>query len=175
MRAGRSARAGEDSPPRRRERTGDKRESGDRGQEFGDLKPQASSLPSPQTNTDRTGKPDLTRVPIPSGEEGPGGVKKAQRASSRFHRDVAPVHVRDGLAVRCAADGVSCAGANRVDTTRHGESPVETRLAGVATLPAPEHSAGAFLFGWLHREVRLLPSLASLCRSTDADISQMPL
>ena len=79
---------------------------------------------------------------------------------------VASVHVRNGLAARRAADGVWCASANRVDTTR---------LAGVATLPAAEHSAGAFLFGWVHREVRLLPTLASLCSSTDADISQMPL
>ncbi len=45
----------------------------------------------------------------------------------------------------------------------------------VATLPAAGHSAGAFLFGWLHCEVRLLPSLASLRRSIEADISAMPL
>ncbi len=140
----------------------------------------------PQMDTHRTGKPDLTRES--STEEGPGGGEegaKARRASSRFRRllspsppgrgvrgegllcsRVAPVQVRNGLAARRAADGVWCACANRVETTR---------LAGVATLPAPEHSAGAFLLRWLHCEVRLWPSLASLYRSTDADISQMPL
>ncbi len=40
--------------------------------------------------------------------------------------------------------------------------------AVVATLPAGEHSAGAFPFGWLHGEVRPLPSLASLCTSIGA-------
>ncbi len=45
----------------------------------------------------------------------------------------------------------------------------------VATLPAATHSAGAFLFGWLHCEVRLRPSLASLRRSIRVDVSQMPL
>ena len=71
--------------------------------------------------------------------------------------------MESGLAVRYAMNGV-------------WSVPIRSgRLAGVATLPAAERSAGAFLFGWLHCEVRLLPSLASLCRRTDADISQMPV
>ena len=37
----------------------------------------------PQMNTDGTGKPDLTRVPIPSGEEGPGGTGKNVETSKR--------------------------------------------------------------------------------------------
>ena len=41
------------------------------------LRPQASSLPSPQMNTDRAGKPDLRL------REGPGGVRKARRHEER--------------------------------------------------------------------------------------------
>ncbi len=69
----------------RTHRRGDKKESGVRGQEFGDLRPQASSLPSPQMNTDSNGKPDLTRES--STEEGPGGtgrnVERSQASSLR--------------------------------------------------------------------------------------------
>ncbi len=74
--------------------------------------------------------------------------------------------MESGLAARGETDGIWSANANRIDTTR---------LAGVTTLPAAEHGAGAFLFGRLHREVRRLPSLASLRRSIRADISQIPL
>ena len=89
----------------------------------------------PQMNTDSNGKPDLTRES--STEEGPGGGEEGTKARSSEPGRVAPVHVRNGLAVHCASDDIWCAGANRVDTTR---------LAGVARLPAAEHSAGAFLF-----------------------------
>ncbi len=58
----------------RTHRRGDKKESGVRGQEFGGLKPQASSLLSPQMNTDSNGKPDLTRES--STEEGPDGTER---------------------------------------------------------------------------------------------------
>ena len=49
---------------------------------------------------------------------------------------VAPVHVRDGLAVGCAADGVWCAGANRVDIpmesgARWGERRSTARRVGL--------------------------------------------
>ena len=54
---------------------------GVRGQEFGDLKPQASSLLSPQMDTDGTGKPDLTRESAT--EEGPGGTGKNVETSKR--------------------------------------------------------------------------------------------
>ena len=80
---------------------GGKRESGVRGQEFGDLKPQTSSLVSPQMNTDRTGKPDLRLC------EGPGVFREGIKARRQ---------VESGLAMRCAADGIWSASAKLPDS-----------------------------------------------------------
>ncbi len=49
---------------------------------------------------------------------GHDGVKTRSRKRLPGSRRVAPLHVRNGLAGRGAMDGVWCAGANRVDTTR---------------------------------------------------------
>ncbi len=67
---------------------------------------------------------------FPQSPPGPARVNKAQRHGGQSSEPgrVAPVHVRNGLAARCAADGVWCSGANRVDTTR---------LAGVFPCRSP--------------------------------------
>ena len=99
----------------------------------------------------------LTALTIDYGERA-GASRPGSREESRWTRDWRPGARRMGFGVRAPT------------------VPIESgRLAGLATLPAAEHSAGAFLFGWLHREVRLLPCLASLCRSIRACISQMPV
>ena len=61
---------------------GERKESGVRGQgqEFGDLKPQASSLLSLQMDTDRAGKPDLRLC------EGPGVLREGIKARKQGER-----------------------------------------------------------------------------------------
>ncbi len=116
------------------------------------------------------------------GEEG----SEARRASSRFHRLSFPSP--PGRGVRVSAGDSPWRGEGPLRSALLAFAPVHVRMNGVwcvpieserlavvATLPAPEHSAGAFLFGWLHCNVRLLPSLASLRRSIGACISLMPV
>ena len=81
-----------------------------------------------------------------------------------------PQRISYGLAVVVAgepANGLFDVAFSLWDVT--GLSWTDRPPAVVATLPAGEHSAGAFPFGWLHGEVSLLPSLASLCTSIGAD------
>ena len=105
-----------DSTQRHRGRRGGRKESGVRGQEFGDLTPQASSLLRPQMDTDRKGKPDLTKES--STEEGPG----------RTGRDVGKSKRQEGTHRGAAEDAEGIATLRA--TENHGDDRHERLRAG---------------------------------------------